>query len=88
MVIDTACIIPTLRFTMPFHYENGEPVAAVNHNDEFLDDIRRTSYLKIQVNDIVSLGSGEKKKDYRVLKIIRSYTPNNTHFAFIVKPTS
>lgn len=83
-----------MGFTIEFLYENGEPVRALDN--EVLDDDKIKSILKLRVNDIIPLGSGSEKQNYKVLRINRNFVSaqlsgqgeDNTHFDFIVKAVS
>ena len=83
-----------MAFTIEFLYENGEPVRALEN--EVLDEDKIKSIMKLEVHDIIPLGSGSEKQNYQVLKINHRFVSaqlsgqgeDNMHHEFIVKAIS
>jgi hypothetical protein len=80
-----------MAFTIEFLYEDGKPVKVLD--DEVLDEDKIKAIMKLRVHDIIPLGSGSEKRNYRVIKISREVVSaqfsgqgeDKMHFEFTVK---
>ena len=83
-----------MAFKIEFLYEDGEPVSTFDN--KVLDMDKIMSFIKLQVHDIIPLGSGSEKQNYEVLKIDHDFVSaelsgqgeDGWHYKFIVKAIS
>lgn len=79
-----------MAFTVEF-YVNGERVKAFDN--DVLDEDKARAIIKLRVHDTIALGTGNEKKNYRVLKIHRRFNAaslsgqaeDNMHFDCVVE---
>ena len=62
-----------MAFVIEFLYKNGELVKAFD--SELLDKNKIESIMKLKEHDIIPLGKGSEKQNYKVLRINRNAGP-------------
>jgi hypothetical protein len=80
-----------MAITIEFLYKKGKPVRALDN--EVLDEEKTNAIMKLKVHDTITLGSGNEKQSYQVLKIKRNFISakhsgqdeDSMHLDYVVK---